>query len=229
MSQPDADLFLATRRSLLTRLKDWSDQESWREFFQTYWKLIYSVALKSGLTEAEAEDVVQETVVTLSRTMEKYQYQPEKCRFKTWLMRITRMRIADQFRKRGPEFSAWRRRDESRTGTSAEDQIADPVEPFIESVWDEEWQKNLVDAALDTTKRRVRPEHYQIFYLSVMKELSPSHVAKTLGVSTAQVYLVKHRVAARVKKEIQRLEKSMEAGAGLTGGKGVPRTRSIQE
>ena len=33
---------LRTRQSLLTRLKDWDDHASWREFVNTYWKLIYS-------------------------------------------------------------------------------------------------------------------------------------------------------------------------------------------
>ena len=161
MPDAEADLFLATRRSLLTRLKDWDDHESWREFFQTYWKLIYSVAIKSGLTDTEAEDVVQETVVTVSKTMEKYRYQPEKCRFKTWLMRITRMRIVDQFRKRGPEFAARKHYSESETRTATEERIPDQTQPFVETVWDEEWQKNLVDAAMDSVKRKVRPEHYQ--------------------------------------------------------------------
>ena len=52
--------FLPTRTSLLERLKDWRDNPSWREFFDAYWKLIYGFALHSGLTKAEAEDVVQE-------------------------------------------------------------------------------------------------------------------------------------------------------------------------
>jgi len=195
----ESDLFLAARRSLITRLKDWDDQEGWREFFQTYWKLIYGVAVKSGLTETEAEDVVQETIVTVAKTMDRYRYEPEKCRFKTWLMRITQMRVVDQFRKRGPD-----------TGTPTEGRIPEPTPPFVESLWDEEWQKNLVDAAMDRVKRRVRPEHYQIFYLSAVKELGAAQVARTLGVSAAQVYLVKHRVAAQVKKEIQRLEKEVK-------------------
>src|SRR3954467_10863692 len=104
MPEVEADSFLETRRSLITRLKNWDDQESWREFFQTYWKLIYSVALKSGLTDFEAEDVVQETVLSIAKTMPIYRYDREKCRFKTWLMRMTRMRVIDQFRKRGPAF-----------------------------------------------------------------------------------------------------------------------------
>src|SRR2546423_9575172 len=56
-----------TRYTLLSRLHDWDDAESWREFFETYWRLIYSIAMKSGLNEAEAEDVVQETVICVAK------------------------------------------------------------------------------------------------------------------------------------------------------------------
>ena len=55
----NADELIPTRWSLICRLKDWNDQVGWREFFDTYWKLIYSVAIKAGLTDAEAQDVVQ--------------------------------------------------------------------------------------------------------------------------------------------------------------------------
>jgi RNA polymerase sigma factor (sigma-70 family) len=211
MTDNELGEYLATRRSLITRLKNWDDHEGWRQFFQTYWKLIYSVAIKSGLTDSEAEDVVQETVVTVARTMAGYRYEPGKCRFKTWLMRIARMRIVDQFRKREPGFTAHRRsRHSPPTDTATEERVPDPA-PFAETLWDEEWRKNLIDAAMDRVKRRVKPEHYQIFYLGVVKELGARHVARTLGVGTAQVYLVKHRVAAQVKREIQRLEKGMHA------------------
>ena len=56
-----------TRYSLLSRLQNWDDQDSWRDFFDTYWRLIYSVAIKSGLTENEAQEVVQETVIAVAR------------------------------------------------------------------------------------------------------------------------------------------------------------------
>ena len=205
MAVVESDLFLSTRRSLITRLKNWDDQEGWREFFLTYWKLIYSVAVKSGLTDTEAEDVVQETVVTVAKTMDTYRYEPERCRFKTWLMRITRMRIVDQFRKRGPSFVI-RASNGPATRTPTEERIPDSTPPFVETLWGEEWQKNLVDAAMDRVKKRVKPQHYQI-----VKQLGAAHVARTLGTNAAQVYLVKHRVAAQVKKEIQRLEKGLNA------------------
>src|SRR5436190_21674006 len=58
---------LATRRSLVDRLANWDDQRRWQDFFDTYWKLIYSAAQKSGLTDSEAQEVVQETVITVAR------------------------------------------------------------------------------------------------------------------------------------------------------------------
>ena len=88
------------RRSLISRLRDCEDKESWREFFKTYWKLIYSFAIRCGCTDAEAEEVVQETVISLARKMPEYRYEPAVCSFKGWLMHVTNWRVIDQLRKR---------------------------------------------------------------------------------------------------------------------------------
>jgi len=94
------DVRIPTRRSLLTRLKNWDDQEGWREFFDTYWNLIYGVAIKAGLGDAEAQDVVQETVIAVAKKMQDFHYDPSIGTFKSWLLHTTRWKIADQFRKR---------------------------------------------------------------------------------------------------------------------------------
>src|ERR1700704_35998 len=72
---------LPTRYSLLSRLQNWEDQESWRVFFDTYWRLIYSVALKSGLTQTEAEEVVQETVICVAKDIQKFKRDPQRGSF----------------------------------------------------------------------------------------------------------------------------------------------------
>ena len=94
------DPFLATRQSLLSRLKAWDDHESWRDFFDTYWRLIYGLAVKSGLTNTEAEDVVQETLLAVAKEMPDFKYDPARGSFKGWLLEITRRRIANQVRRR---------------------------------------------------------------------------------------------------------------------------------
>lgn len=92
--------FLPTHASLLARIKDLSEDDSWLEFFETYWKLIYNTALRQGLTSTEAQEVVQETMIYLSKTMPGFSYDPSRGSFKSWLRNATQWRINDQLRKR---------------------------------------------------------------------------------------------------------------------------------
>jgi RNA polymerase sigma-70 factor (ECF subfamily) len=199
----DATDFLPTRRTLLSRLKQAGDQAGWQEFFDTYWQLIYGVARKAGLTDAEAQDAVQETVITVSKHIGEFQYDPAKCSFKTWLLLITRQRIGRQFRKRdgsqSPDRPAATR--EGETSTNTLEAIPDPAGPDLEAVWDEEWEKHLLGVAMERVKRQVKPEQFQAFDLLVLQQWPVRDVARVLAVSAGQVYLVKHRVGALVKKE----------------------------
>jgi RNA polymerase sigma-70 factor (ECF subfamily) len=202
MEREDAN---PTRRSLVSRLRRWDDQASWEEFFNIYWRLIYSFALKAGLTDQEAEDVVQETVLGVAKKMADFHYDPKVCSFRGWLLHVTRLRIKDQLRKRLPAAA---RSIRSARATTTLERIPDPMGGELEVVWDEEWEKNIVDAAMARVKGRVRPEHYQMFYLNVVKEISAQKVAATFGVSAAQIYLVKHRVSRLIKSEVRKLERT---------------------
>lgn len=74
---------IPTRETLLSRLRDLSDASAWQEFFQTYWRLIYNVARKAGFADAAAQDIVQDTFVTLSRYIPDFKYKPEVGSFST--------------------------------------------------------------------------------------------------------------------------------------------------
>src|SRR5712691_101316 len=97
------EFLIPTRESLLSRLKNRSDQESWNTFFDTYWRLIYSAAIKAGLSKEDAQDVVQETVIAVCRSMPEFKYDRKAGSFKGWLLQLTRWRVGDQLRKRGSE------------------------------------------------------------------------------------------------------------------------------
>ena len=199
------DELLPTRRSLIERLRDLGDQPSWREFFDIYWKLIYGAAIRAGLSDQEAEDVVQETVIGVSRKLESFRYDPSVCSFKGWLMHVTRCRIADQFRRRRPQNVPLAA---PRADTTAETtlNLHDPAADVLEGIWNEEWQKNLVDVAMDRVRRQANPEHYHIFHLHAVKGLGVRDVAKLTGASLPKVYVTYHRIAKLVKAEVRRLE-----------------------
>jgi RNA polymerase sigma factor (sigma-70 family) len=199
---------LPTRQSLILRLRDWGDQESWRDFFNTYWKLIYGVAIKSGLSDAAAQDVVQDTIVSLATSLKDGRYDSANGSFKSWLFTVTRRRIVDHFRRaQARPASAAPAEDSSLTPLL--NRIADPASMNWENVWDEEWEKNLMDAALANVKRRVKPLQYQLFDCLVFKNWPVSEIKQKLRVSMHQVYFAKAKISRMIEKEITRLRKEL--------------------
>lgn len=193
---------IPTRKSLLSRLRDPENEESWRVFFDTYGKLIYGAAIRAGLTSSEAQDVVQDTVLCVAKKIPEFKYDPKAGSFKGWLLQLTRWRIVDQFRKRRSQETSLAREERMAEAENAGDQ-----NDALEVYWEQEWERYILDAALDRVRKKVDPKHFQIFDEYVMKERSVLEVGNRLRVSATQVYLVKHRVGNLVKKELEELKK----------------------
>jgi RNA polymerase sigma factor (sigma-70 family) len=196
--------FLPTRESLLRRLKSWEDQESWADFFNTYWRLIYSAALKAGLNEAQAQDVVQDTIIVVAKKMKDFTYDRAIDSFKGWLLYLTRKRIALEYRRK--ELArVTSGSSESTDWTLEANDLPDPAGFDLQSVWEQEWERNLWEAAITRVKKEVNAKQFQMFDLYTIKEKSAQEVARQLNVPVAQVYLAKHRISSLLKKELTRL------------------------
>jgi len=216
--QKAKEAYAKTRRSLIEKLADWEDQKTWDEFYQTYWRLIFSVSMKAGLGNDEAFDVVQETVLSVAKQWKKGQtYDPGKGSFKGWLMNITRWRISDQFRKKQRNPAAFSQSggtpggdgDERNTATIGriEDEKQGDV---LERIWEHEWRSNLSEVAIERVKKQVSPKQFQIFDAYVIKGWDAEKVRSQIGVSASQVYLAKHRVGGLIKKEIEVLKSDFQ-------------------
>lgn len=201
------DELIRTRATLLGRLKNWRDEASWQEFFDIYWRLIYGVARKAGLSDAEAQDVVQETLFAVAKNLPGFKYNPALGSFKAWLLNMTRWRIIDQLRKRGPLVE--HRRDDDTARTATVEKIPDEHSASLDALWEADWEKNLLDAAMTKVRRQMDPHKFQIFDFYVNKEWPPEKVARTFNVSVNQVYLAKSRVTELLRDEVRRLEKEV--------------------
>jgi RNA polymerase sigma-70 factor (ECF subfamily) len=208
-----ADDSLLTRRTLLSRLRNLDDQESWRTFFDLYWRLLYNVARKSGLDDPGAQEIVQDTVIAVARKMPEFHYDPARGTFRQWLLRITRRRIIDHLRRiyRQPPKAevAPESLDEEEEHAAA---ITDQSASAIEAAWNEEWEKSTFDAALARVRAAINPRHFQVFDYCVLKEWPASKVAATLGLNAAQVYLAKHRVAQAMKRAVRKINDERSQG-----------------
>jgi RNA polymerase sigma factor (sigma-70 family) len=203
-----------TRRSLLSRLRDLGDDTSWRMFFETYWRLIFNVARKSGLSDTEAQDVVQDTVISVARRIGDFRYDPAKGSFKRWLLLITRRRIHDHLRRRYRSVKVADAPPEE-LARSGHDVVAPepPPDAQLDSVWETEWRENLFQTALSRVRRQANPKHYQVFDYCVLQELPAVKVGKMLGLNPAQVYLAKHRVGLSVRRKVKELEMELQRNA----------------
>ena len=197
--------FLPTRSSLLQRLKAWDNAADWKEFFDTYKRSIHGLAMKCGLNHAEAEEVVQETMLAVAKQMPGFVYDRSIGSFKGWLFTITRRAVGKQLAKRA-------RNPSNPTGgpeSPAElDAIPDPA-PGFEQRWEEDWRRNLAEIAVDRVRRRISPKQFQIFDLYVHQHLPMEQVTQILNVNVAQVYMAKLRVTAAIRSEVVQLEKRL--------------------
>lgn len=200
-----------TRSSLIRRVKDTQDHQSWREFYDLYSKLILRFGIKAGLNESEAQEVVQETLIAAAKHLPEFRYDPKVCSFKTWLLNLSNWRVQDQFRKRqSPPAQAARTGEassEDTRRTATVERVPDPAGNQLQAVWDTEWRAALLDAAVARVKPRIDAKQWQVFDLVALKQWSVRDVMRALGVSAGRVYMAKHRIASAIAKEVKRLEK----------------------
>jgi RNA polymerase sigma factor (sigma-70 family) len=202
-TEPDQDSLLPTRHSLLTRLKDWEDQDGWREFFDTYWRLIYSVARRAGLNEAESQDVVQETLVVVAKQMPSFRYDPARGSFKAWLHTVIRGRLSRHWRK-AKQYPAPPVPAVAEDEPTAEE-LAAEAPPEFDAIWQSEWEQNLLDAAVRRVQAKVSARQFLLFSLAVFKGVPVATIRERYDASLAQVYLAKHRVGRLLKSELAKL------------------------
>jgi len=211
---PRAEDSQPTRHSLLLRLKRWDDAEGWREFFESYWELISNLARKAGLNDAEAQEVVQETVIGVARRIGDFDADPRRGSFKSWLLGRARWRIGDQFRARkrqaiglgespAPPF------DED-TGTAPLHRVPDPAGDRLEGIWSAEWEHHVLRAALERVKAQVSVKPFQMFDLHTRQGLSVAETARAVGTTMAAVYMAKSRVARLLRREVERAKDGLD-------------------
>jgi len=193
----------ATRETLLSRLRDWGDDQSWNEFFRLYWNLIYSVAKRAGLSDVEAQDVTQETVVTVAKQMPEFSYDRSKGSFRSWLCNTTRWKIKDQFKRRQRQERLHQELPSTREEHSGESND-------FETLWAEEWEENLVHLSVERIRSQVDSEEYDVFDLYTLKGWPAARIARHLKMDRPRVYYLNQKVTRILNEASLRIRGELE-------------------
>ena len=199
---------LRTRASLLFRLRDWEDQASWSQFDQLYRSYVFAQALRSGLSRAECDDLVQDVFKRVAETIHQFDARPDRGSFRRWLITLVRWRIADKFRER--DKAQWA---DGRSATASEDETTDTINRIpdvsaqteVDATWEDEWQKHLLTAAFERMSRKTKAKQFQVFELYARHHWPVLRIAKELDMNVASVYVINHRLTKQLKAEVDRL------------------------
>ena len=188
-----------TRASLLVRLRDPNDADAWKEFVRLYAAVIYGFARKRGLQDADAADLMQEVLRSVSGAVGRLDYDPGKGTFRGWLYAITRNKVYN--------FLEGRRRHPRGTGDSNAHQRLEeqPGREGDPDDWDREYERKAFAWAADRVRPEFQPSTWQAFWHTAVDGQTAKDVGHRLGLSPGAVYVAKSRVLARLKQEISQL------------------------
>lgn len=192
----------ATRHSLILRLRDRADADSWREFVAIYEPVIYRVAVRRGMQHADAMELVQRVLLAVARAVDRFQPDAERARFRTWLHRITH----NEFCK---EYAATCKH--AASGDSKVQAILNQ-HPSQENEDDftREHRQTVFRWAAAQVKPLVKPSTWQAFWRTSVDGIPATSVAKELGLSVGAIYIARSRVMARLQKCVNTFREDVE-------------------
>jgi len=186
-----------TRSSLIRRVRDPRDAESWREFVELYEPLLLSYVRSRGLAQPDAQDVVQDILASLIGTMPEFELDHGRGRFRTWLWRVTMNALANFFRRRRRQNQGeeeWREcltslENESRQGPGA--------------AWESGHHRRVLDFVLSRVRADTQPKTWACFEQHLVQGRASDRIAAELGLTAVAVRVNASRVLARVKEQCQ--------------------------
>jgi RNA polymerase sigma factor (sigma-70 family) len=189
-----------TSVSLLGRLGDNpADAAAWETFLARYGPKIMSWCRQWKLQEADAEDVTQNVLLRVSQQMRTFRYDPSRS-FRAWLKTIARRAWSD--------WAAAGRRSTAGSGDSDVMELLATVEAGddLERRLEEEYERELLEAAAARVRLRVEPKTWEAFCLLARDGLSGAEAAARLDMKIGAVFVAKNRVQKMLREEIAVLE-----------------------
>ncbi len=193
-----------TRRTLIERVKNQHDENSWEEFVKVYQDYIYAIIRRMGINQHDADDLLQQVLINLWKMLPRLELDGIK-RFRSVLSNVTRHRVIDFMRKRGNEAN--------RLDNASKDETLRYLNQLnlseVDAIADREWEVHLTNLAIEKVAPRFSGQAVNIFRMS-LKGLDVKEIANEVGLKENSVYRLRNRVKACLIEEIAQLRVELE-------------------
>lgn len=192
--------FPDTSASLIASIRDSGNADAWRDFERVYRPVIFRIARAKGLQYADAFDLTQQVLVSVSAAIDRYQVREGGPPFRNWLSRITRNAILKAVTRKP--------RDQASGGTEVLDLLSDieAGDEETKALIQLEYRREIFKCASEQVRDEVQPATWLAFELSLIQGRSMEHVAKQLNLSVGNVYAARSRVMKKLKETVRQME-----------------------
>jgi RNA polymerase sigma-70 factor (ECF subfamily) len=186
---------LATSQSLLERLQDRADAGAWQRLLAVYEPWLRGWLTRHDLQAADAEDVLQDVLVTVSQELPGFVHNGRPGAFRNWLRTILTNRVRTFLRGCRRQFAlspSWL--DELEADDST-----------LSRQWDQEHDQQLARRMLAVIRSEFNATTWQVFQGLMLEDRPAADVARELGITANVVYVAKSRVLTRLRAELRGL------------------------
>jgi RNA polymerase sigma factor (sigma-70 family) len=161
---------------------------------------VYGFARKRGLQDADAADLMQDVMRSVSAAIARLDYDRNQGTFRGWLFTISRNKIFN--------FLSARRIRPQGTGDTDTNRLlnSQPDDRDSADTWETEYQRRLASLAMERIKSEFQEKSWQAFWLTAVEGQAAGDVAKQIGLSPGAIYVAKSRVLARLKEEVEAIQ-----------------------
>ena len=194
--------FPETRSSLLAQVRSPDNREAWEQFVLIYRPVIYRMARRRGMQDADAQDIVQTVLMRVAGAINRWEKTEPGTRFRYWLRRVAKNAIFTAL-SRSPN-------DAASGGSNIQDLLTKQPEiaPDVDQELGLEYMREQYLRAAVIVQTDVDTETWRAFELSLIEGRSCDEVAELIGKSIGTVYAARSRVMRRLRDQVQRLEES---------------------
>ena len=182
-------LQVSTHTTLLNRLSDNKDASAWGDFQRRYGELIVGYARRRGVQAADCDDLLQDVLISLTKAMPEFRYDPSRGRFRAYLKTIVSRAVGRKFRQDRPQLSL-------DTVEMAEHDSGQSTR--ADEVWEAEWRQYHIRQAMHTIDAEFNQTDRLAFRHYVIGGQPPDKTAEVLGITVNQVYKAKSNILKRM-------------------------------
>jgi RNA polymerase sigma factor (sigma-70 family) len=189
-----------TSLSLLDRIRETSDSESWDRLVSLYRPLLIRWMRRYEVQDSDAEDIVQEVFAVVLNDLPIFQHNQRTGAFRSWLRTILVNRVRLFWRSRKYQPVA--------TGTSSIDEMLNQLQDDaseVSEIWNQEHDEYILKRLVKAVQARFEPKTWQAFHRQVIDGQRADAVAQDLKISLSSVYMAKSRVLRALRRESEGL------------------------